>query len=104
MNEAQEIKYLSDMLHENGKPKATILQRENRGYTIVCQIFELLKDLPMGNLIILIGLELRQAWLVNGNIFNSEVWHNVADSDIAHRTLNKYPKIEEEKSHGSFRV
>ena len=30
-----------------------------------------------------IGLELRKAWLVNGIIFNSEVWHSVADSDIA---------------------
>ena len=30
-----------------------------------------------------IGLELRQAWLVNGILFNSEVWHNVPDNDIA---------------------
>ena len=50
MKEAHEIKYLGDMLHENGKPKATILQRVNRGYAIVGQIFALLKDLPIGNL------------------------------------------------------
>ena len=91
MNEAQDIKYLGDILHENGKPKATILQRVNRGYAIVGQIFALLKDLPIGNLRILIGLELRQAWLINGTLFNSEVWHNVADSDIAHFVdIDKY--------------
>ena len=91
MNEAQEVKYLGDIINENGKPKATIMQRVNRGYAIVGQIFALLKDLPIGNLRVLIGLELQQAWLINGTLFNSEVWHGVADSDIAHFVeIDKY--------------
>ena len=50
-----------------------------------------LKDLPIGNLRVQIGLELRQAWLINGILFNSEVWHSVADSDIAHFVeIDKY--------------
>ena len=44
----------------------------------------MLKDLPVGHYRVQIGLELRQAWLINGTLFNSEVWHNVQDSDIAH--------------------
>ena len=33
----------------------------------------------------------RQAWLINGTLYNSEVWHNVVDSDIAHfADLDKY--------------
>ena len=91
MNEAQEVKYLGDLINDTGKPKATIMQRVNRGYAIVGQIFALLKDLPIGNLRVLIGLELRQAWLINGTLFNSEVWHGVAESDIAHFVeIDKY--------------
>ena len=63
----------------------------NQGYAIVGQIFALLKDLPIGNLRVQIGLELRRAWFINGTLFNSEVWHNVADSDIAHFVeIDKY--------------
>ena len=91
MAEAHEVKYLGDIIHENGRPKATILKRVNQGYAIVGQIFALLKDLPIGNLRVQIGLELRQAWLINGVLFNSEVWHSVADSDIAHFVeIDKY--------------
>ena len=43
----------------------------------------LLKDIPKGSLRVLIGLELRNAWLANGIMYNSDVWHNVKDSDIA---------------------
>jgi hypothetical protein len=47
-----------------------------------------------------IGLELRQAWLLNGILFNSEVWHNVADSDIAHFVeIDKYLLIGLVKAH-----
>ena len=32
----------------------------------------------------IIGLELRQAWLINGILLNSEVWRSVTNSDCAH--------------------
>ena len=61
MKEAHEVKYLGDVLNENGNPKATITER------VICgQIFALLRDIPIGNLKVQIGLELQQAWLVNG--------------------------------------
>ena len=83
MNEAHEVKYLGDVLSEHGNSKATITERINRVYAICGQIFALLRDIPLGSLRVQIGLELRQAWLVNGILFNSEVWHNVSDNDIA---------------------
>ena len=85
------MKYIGDMLHENGKPKSTIMKRVNRGWAIAGQIFALLKDLPVGHYRVQIGLELQQAWLINGTLFNSEVWHSVNDSDIAHFVaINQY--------------
>ena len=83
MKEAHEVKYLGDILNAHGNPKATITDRINRGYAICGQIFALLRDIPIGNLKVQIGLELRQAWLLNGILFNSEVWHSVSDKDIA---------------------
>ena len=82
MNTSSQVKYLGDFIHENGRPKSTISERVNRGYAIVGQIFALLSDLPLGSLRLQLGLELRQAWLLNGILFNSEVWHSVDNKDI----------------------
>ena len=91
MNEAQDFKYLGDYIHENGKPNSTISHRVKRGYAIVAQIFALLSDLPVGNLRVEISLELRQAWLINGILFNSEVWHSLSTGQIEQLvTIDKY--------------
>ena len=82
MNEAEDFKYLGDYIHENGKPNTTISHRVKRGYAIVAQIFAPLSDLPVGNLRVEIGLALRQAWIINGILFNSEVWHSVSTRQI----------------------
>ena len=83
MKKAQEFKYLGDIINKNGRPKATITQRTSRGYAIVSQIFALLSDLPVGNLRVQIGLALRHAWLINGILYNSEVWHSTTAEQIA---------------------
>ena len=83
MKESQQVKYLGDIIHSDGRPRATIVERINRGWAICGQIFGLLKDIPIGNLRVQIGLELRQAWLLNGILFNSEIWYGLKDSDIA---------------------
>ena len=36
-----------------------------------------------------IGLALRQAWLINGILFNSEIWYSVTEQQIAH-LVDKY--------------
>ena len=71
-----------NILHENGKYKATVLQRITRGYSIAGQILALLKELPLGNLKTEVGLALRQAWLINGILYNSEVWHGIRKCDV----------------------
>ena len=91
MKEAQQVKYLGDIVHENGKSKATIVERVNRAYGICAQIFSLLNDIPLGSFRVRIGLELRQSWLINGILFNSEVWHSLSESDIGQSVeVDKY--------------
>ena len=82
MMKIDKVKYLGDYIHENGKPNETISDRVARGYAIAAQTFSLLNDLHVGNL---------RAWLVNGIMFNSEVWHNVTSSQIAQLAeIDKY--------------
>ena len=91
MKEAHEVKYLGDMINDNGRPNSTILKRITRGYAIVGTIFAFLNDLPLGNKRIQVGLELRQAWLKNGILFNSEVWHSVSNTQIENlMAIDKY--------------
>ena len=77
MQSAHEVKYLGDKVNANGKSNSTVSDRIKRGYAIVAQILALLNDLPLGNLRVDVGLALRQAWLVNGILFNCEVWNTI---------------------------
>ena len=42
----------------------------------------ILQDIPLGVKRYEIGLTLRQAWFLNGTLFNSEVWCAFSDSDL----------------------
>ena len=70
-------------------------------FRVISQIFALLHDLPIGNLRIEIGLALRQAWLINGILFNSEIWYSVTEQQIAHLVdIDKYILRGFDESHG----
>ena len=61
----------------NGKSNATVSERVKKGYAITAQILAFLNDLPLGNLRVEVELALRQAWFVNGILFNCEVWNKI---------------------------
>ena len=82
MNDAIKEKYLGDIVHENGKVKHTIEDRRNKGFAIVSEILAILNDIPLGKYKMEVGLKLRQAMLINGILFNSEVWHDVTEKDL----------------------
>ena len=82
MKESQDEKYLGDRINTKGNPKATIEERKNKGFAIASQILAMLKELPLGNKRVEIGLVLRQAWMINGILFNSEVWNNLSKNSL----------------------
>ena len=49
---------------------------------MVAEILAIIKDIPLGQYKIEIGLKLRQAMLLNMLLFNSEAWHDVSDAEI----------------------
>ena len=91
MKSSDQEKYLGDIVNKDGKQHATVVERISKGYGIVANILALINDIPLGHRRVEIGLELRQAWLVNGILYNSEVWQEITESDKFN--LNKMDHI-----------
>ena len=82
MSSSSKEKYLGDFINTSGNTKDTLAARITRGNAIVAEIKSLLNEIPLGTRRTEIGLALREAWFINGCLFNSEVWFNTAAQDI----------------------
>ena len=74
-------KYVGDVLENNGSNKANIKERLDKGYGIVNEILSILSEIPLGPYRMSVGLRLREAMLLNGIMFNSEIWYNVKEEE-----------------------
>ena len=91
MKDSEHEKYLGEVIHQNGKQHATVVDRLSKGYGIISNIMALIDDIPLGHRRVQIGLELRQAWLINGVLYNSEIWQQLTEKDKL--DLNKIDHI-----------
>ena len=82
MKKSEKEKYLGDFVTTKANSKATIEDRKIRGNAIYSEMSAILRDIPLGNKRVRMGLALRQAWFLNGCLFNSEVWIGFSDSDL----------------------
>ena len=57
-------------------------ERTDKGYGIVNEILSILQEIPLGPYKISVGLKLREAMLLNGILFNSEIWYNVKLDEV----------------------
>ena len=64
-------------------PTATIVERKATGYGIVANILALVREVPLGHRRVQVGLQLRQAWFLNGILFNSEIWQKITKKDMS---------------------
>ena len=82
MKESEKEKYLGDFITKYANPKATIEERKRKGCGILSEITALLNDIPLGSKRFEMGMTLRQAWFINGTLYNSEVWCAFSKADI----------------------
>ena len=75
-------KYLGDLVDKTGRIRATIEERKNKGCALVAEIMAILDEIPLGSHKMEIGLHLRQAMIINGIFYNSEVWHAISEEEI----------------------
>ena len=72
MTDSNREKYLGDIVDKTGKIRATVEERQKKGYAAVAEILAILEEIPLGEHKMEIGLQLRQAMLLNGMLFNFE--------------------------------
>ena len=70
--------YLGDIINQNNKIKVNIESRKAKGYGKVA----IINEVPLGHWRVDAGLQLQQAMLINGTLFNTEAWHNAMEDDL----------------------
>ena len=75
-------KYLGDLISADGKITDNIAARKNKGFGLSDGIVAILDEIPLGRFKIEMGLELRQAMLINGILYNSEAWQSISDDEF----------------------
>ena len=82
IRESEKEKNLGEFITIYANPKTTIEDRKRKGYGILSEITAILNDVPLGSKRFEMGMTLKQAWLINGTLYNSEVWCAFSKADI----------------------
>ena len=82
VKDSEKEKYLGDYLTKFANPLATMEDRRQKGEGILSNIRAMLEDVPLGTRRLEIGLTLREAWFLNGTLYNSEVWCSYKRTDL----------------------
>ena len=82
MKNSEKEKYLGDFVTKEANSNATLVARKSRAYAILAEIRAILTEIPLGSRRMEIGLALRDAWFLNGILFNSEVWGAYAEKHV----------------------
>ena len=82
MENVSSVKYPGDIISNDGSNTANISERENKGTGINAQISSLINEISLGGHYFKIGLIYRDTNIINGVLFNSEVWYGVKQAEI----------------------
>ena len=82
MHESNKENYLGDIIDKTGNQRATIKDRQSKGYGITGQILAIIKEAPLGKWRVKSGVLMRNSWLVNSMLYNSEAWHATVRDDV----------------------
>ena len=82
IKESHSEKYLGDFVTTSANAATTLQDRKRKGYGILGEMKAILEDIPLGNKRLETGLTLREAWFLNGTLYNSEVWGAYNKSDL----------------------
>ena len=82
MEEAENEKYLGDIIAQDGKNIKNIQSRVNKGKGIIKKILEILEAIPFGKLYFTVAIILRNSLLVSSILCNSEAWFNITKKEL----------------------
>ena len=82
MQNCSEETYLGDIISLDGKNTKNIKSHTSKGLGIISQIFNILDCTSFSPHNFEIALLLRDSMLINGTLYNAEIWYNMTESDI----------------------
>ena len=87
MDNVNEITYLGDCITSDGKNTRNVQIRTQKGLGIICHIMKILRTVSFGSHSFDIALLLRESYLINGILTNTEIWYHLETSET--RELEK---------------
>ena len=82
IEEANEEKYIGDIIDKDGKNIKNIKARVDKGKGIVTRIMMMLEGIPFGKYYFEVACILRNTLLVSSLLCNSEAWYNLTNSEV----------------------
>jgi hypothetical protein len=82
INEADNEKYIGDVISSNGSNDANIARKRSVGMGALSQIFSILKEVSLGYQYIEIGVVLRETILLSKMLLSAESWHKLFSYQI----------------------
>ena len=82
IEEANQEKYLGDIIDKDGKNIKNIKARVDKGKGIVTRIMMMLEGIPFGKYYFEVACILRNTLLVSSLLCNSEAWYNLTNSEV----------------------
>ena len=73
---------MGDYINSKANASTTLKDRKRKGNGILADIRAILEEIPLGNRRLETGLLLREAWFINGTMYNSEVWGSFTKADL----------------------
>ena len=95
---------MEDYLSNEGSNDINIDERWKKGIGLVSQVISLIKEVTLGQYYFKIGLSYRKTNIVNGLLFNSEIWYNLKKCQIKKLEIGSLIHISQFDKRRSFSV
>ena len=82
MAEAEEERYLGDIISKDGRNIKNFKARVKKGTGIVNKIMTMLEGIPFGKFYFEVAVILRNSLLVSSILCNSEAWYNITNAEM----------------------
>ena len=82
MKTVETEKYLGDLISKEAKNDENVAEKWKKGIGLISQVISMLKEISLGQHYFQIGLLLRDSNIINGILFNSEIWYGVNTKQI----------------------
>ena len=82
MENVKDERYLGDIIAADGSNLKNVLKRKSKGVGVVSQIMTILENTCYGPYHFQVAVTLRESFLINGILTNSEAWYGLKNSEL----------------------